>query len=106
MKNLARRSGALFLGLLATLAITAYFSLYTLQENELAIITKFGNPVRIVATSGLHLKLPGMLETVNRLDTRADLIETPPTQLLLGDKKPIIISCYILWKIHDPLLFF
>ena len=84
----------------------AYFSLYTVEENELVIITQFGKPARVVDESGLHLKLPGLLESVNRFDKRSDLFETQPTQLLLGDKKPIIISCFILWKIHDPLLFF
>lgn len=84
----------------------AYFSLYTVQENELVIVTQFGKPVRNIDKAGLHWKMPGFFETVNRFDKRSDLFVTQPTQLLLGDKKPIIISCYILWKIHDPLLFF
>lgn len=87
-------------------AATLYFSFYSVKENELAIITRFGKPVRIVETSGPHLKFPGILETVNLFDKRSDLFETQPSQLLLGDKKPIIISCYVLWKINDPMLFF
>jgi membrane protease subunit HflC len=86
--------------------MAGYFSLYTVAENELVIITRFGKPSRTIDQSGLHLKLPGLLESVNRFDKRSDLLETQPTQLLLGDKRPIIISCYALWKIHDPLLFF
>lgn len=82
------------------------FSTYTVLENELVIVTRFGNPKRIITTSGLHPKLPGFFESVNRFDKRADLFETQPTQLLLGDKKPIIINCFILWQIDDPLLFF
>lgn len=92
--------------ILAIIAGLGYFSLYVVKENELVIITQFGKPARIVTDSGLHLKLPGLLESVNRFDKRSDLFETLPSQLLLGDKKPIIISCYILWKIHDPMLFF
>jgi membrane protease subunit HflC len=83
-----------------------YFSTYTSLENELVIVTQFGKPVRTVDTAGLHFKLPGLLEQTNRFDKRSDLFETQPTQLLLGDKKPIIISCFVLWKIHNPLLFF
>lgn len=83
-----------------------YLSLYTVQENELVIITQFGKPARIVKNAGLHMKLPGLLESVNRFDKRSDLFETQPTQLMLGDKKPIIINCFILWAIDDPLLFF
>lgn len=90
----------------AVAAALTYFSLYTIPENELVIVTRFGKLVRIVEESGLHLKYPGIFESVNRFDKRSDLFETQPTQLLLGDKKPIIISCFILWKISDPQLFF
>jgi membrane protease subunit HflC len=92
--------------LLLGICVVGYFSLYTVKENELIIVTRFGKPVRTVDSSGLHYKLPGFFESVNRFDKRSDLFETQPTQLLLGDKKPIIIACYILWAIHDPLVFF
>ncbi|WP_020586991.1 protease modulator HflC [Desulfobacter curvatus] len=87
-------------------ALVGYFSLFTVAENELVILTRFGRPVRIIENAGLQIKLPGFFENVNRFNKRSDLFETQPTQLLLGDKKPIIISCYVLWKIYDPLLFF
>lgn len=110
-KTTARRvlhnlPGRKWLLLLCLLPVLLFFSCFTLQENEMAIVTRFGNPVRLIKNAGLHLKRPGLLETVNRFDKRADLFETQPTQLLLGDKKPLIVSCYILWRIADPLLFF
>lgn len=103
MKKIAKILGA---GLVAALLLLLFFSFYTVPENELVIVTRFGKPTRIVTESGLHPKLPGLLESINRFDKRSDLLETQPTQLLLGDKKPIIISCFVLWKIDDPLLFF
>lgn len=95
-----------FFVLIVVAAVVSYFSLYTVKENELVIITQFGKPVRTIDRAGLKVKMPGFLESVNRFEKRSDLFETQPTQLLLGDKKPIIISCYVLWKISDPLLFF
>lgn len=92
------------LGVLAVLV--GYFSLFSVAENELVILTRFGRPSRIIEHAGLQIKLPGFFENINRFNKRSDLFETKPTQLLLGDKKPIIISCYVLWKIYDPLLFF
>ena len=92
--------------IILVLAVVSYFSLYTVPENELVIITRFGKLSRIVENSGLHAKLPGFFESINRFDKRSDLFQTQPTQLLLGDKKPIIISCFVLWKIDDSLLFF
>lgn len=91
---------------LVLLGIVAFFASFTVKESELAIVTQFGKPVRIVKDSGLKLKLPGFFEQVIRFDKRSDMFETQPTQLLLGDQKPIIISCYVMWKIDDPLLFF
>jgi membrane protease subunit HflC len=54
----------------------------------------------------LYLKLPGFLQKVDRFDLRTVSYETQPIQLLLGDKNPIIVSCYIAWAIKEPLLFF
>ena len=90
----------------AVVGALVYFGTYTVKETELVIVTQFGKPARITDTSGLHFKLPGFFENLNRFDKRSGLFETQQTQLLLGDKKPIIISCFVLWKIDDPLLFF
>ncbi len=79
---------------------------YAVKDYEVVIITQFGKPVRSVENAGLHFKLPGIIEQVNRFDRRVDVFETAPTQLLLGDKKPIIVSCYVAWTIDTPLTFF
>jgi membrane protease subunit HflC len=97
----------LFIGLpiIVVLAL-AYFSTFTVNESESVVITEFGRPVRVVHQAGLHLKLPGFLQKVDRFDLRVDSYETQPIQLLLGDKNPIIISFYIAWAVEQPLLFF
>jgi modulator of FtsH protease HflC len=84
----------------------AYFSTCTVNESESVVITQFGRPVRVVQQAGLHLKLPGFLQKVDHFDLRIDSYETQPIQLLLGDKNPIIVSCYIAWAIEKPLLYF
>ncbi len=100
MKRIILLSGTILI------AIALYGSLFTVKEQEDVIITRFGKPMRTISTAGIYFKLPGFLETVNRFDKRIDMFETRPTQMLLGDKKPIIISCFVAWNIHDPLLFF
>ena len=79
---------------------------YTIKNYEVVIVTRFGKPVRTVDEAGLHFKLPALLEKVNRFDKRTDVFETPPTQLLLGDKRPIIVSCFVAWTVDTPLSFF
>ena len=69
-------------------------------------LPSFGKPVGTIHAPGLYFKRPGFLETVNRIEKRTHIFNTKPIQLLLGDKNPIIITCYICWRVKDPLLFF
>ncbi len=85
--------------------VLACYSLFTVNEKEFVIVTRFGKPVRTLEQAGLYFKRPGFLETVNRIEKRAKVFKTQPIQLLLGDKNPLIITCYVCWKISDPLTF-
>lgn len=90
----------------AVLVLLGVTSLFTVSETEYAIVTRFGKPVRTIQEAGLHLKRPWVLETVNRIERRLHVFTTQPIQLLLGDKNPIVLTCYICWRVSDPLLFF
>lgn len=83
-----------------------YISSFTLSECEYVILTQFGKPTATVKTAGFNWKRPGFLETVNRIERRNQAFTTQPIQLLLGDKNPIVLTCYICWRVCDPLLFF
>lgn len=87
-------------------AVLSGLCCYFVTDYEVVIVTQFGKPVRTIEDAGLHFKLPGMIEKVNRFDKRIDVFETSATQLLLGDKRPIIISCFVAWTIDSPLTFF
>jgi membrane protease subunit HflC len=91
---------------LAVVLTAAAFSLYIVNENEYVIVTQFGKPVRIVESPGLYFKLTGVLQQTNRFEKRTDVFETQPIQLLLADANPIILSCYITWRVTKPLTFF
>ena len=88
------------------LMIFMFTGLYTVNEQEYVIITQFGKPVRIVEEAGLYFKLPGFLQNINRVDKFVKNFTTQPIQLLLGDKNPVILTCYVCWQIEDPLSFF
>ena len=88
------------------LAAAAWLSAFTVTRNEYVIVTQFGRTVRTLGEPGLYFKLPGFLQTVNRLDGRLHIFKTEPTQMMLGDKNPLIPTCFICWRIADPELFF
>ncbi len=100
------KKGIIIIGMLILIGILGYLSYYTVNEKEWVIITQFGRPVKTVKEAGLHLKLPGIIQKVNRFEKRIEVFETQLIQLLLGDKNPIILSCYVSWKIENPLIFF
>jgi len=83
-----------------------YLSSFTVSGNEYVVLTQFGKPSATIKNSGFNWKRPGFLETVNRIDRRNQIFTTQPIQLLLGDKNPIVLTCYICWRVHAPLLFF
>ena len=91
---------------LIALAALACLCTYTVSQREFVVLTRFGKPMATIDTAGLHVKRPGLLETVNRIERRAHIFSTKPIQLLLGDKNPIIVTCYVCWRVKDPLLFF
>lgn len=88
------------------LGLGVYFSTFTVEENEKAVVTRFGNPVKTIEKAGLYIKRPGFMEKVYYFDKRTKIFETEPVQLLLNDKNPVITRVYIAWKIKDPLKYF
>jgi modulator of FtsH protease HflC len=94
----------LLLLILIPLGIWTLF-FFVVDQTEYAILTQFGKPVKIIEAPGLYKKRPGFLETVLRYDKRIRTFSAQPIQLLLGDKNPLILTCYICWKIDDPLLY-
>ena len=79
--------------------------LYTVDETQMAVVTRFGDPVATNRMPGLKLKAP-FIDTVNYFDKRLLLFDAPPDSLLTRDKKRLIIDVYARGRIVDPLLFF
>lgn len=97
---------AVILIVILFLGFGIYFSTFTVEENEKAVVTRFGNPVETIDKAGLYMKRPGFLEKIFYFDKRTKIFETEPVQLLLKDKNPVITRVYIAWKIKDPLKYF
>ncbi|HVP27914.1 MAG TPA: protease modulator HflC [Myxococcota bacterium] len=78
-------------------------SVFVVDETEHAVITQFGRPVAVVSEAGLHAKLPAPFQRVALLDKRTLFSLLQPTELLTADKKNIVVSSYLTWRIVDPL---
>jgi modulator of FtsH protease HflC len=91
---------------LALAAFVGFGAIYTLDETEQAVITRFGEPKGAAVTSpGLHFKAP-FVDKVNRFDKRWQPWRGDPNQIPTRDKKYIWVDTFARWRISDPLQFF
>ncbi len=78
---------------------------FTIDETQLAIVTRFGAFQRDYRSPGLYVKQP-FVETVVKMDSRLLRVDAQPASLLTSDKRNLVIDAYARYRILDPLLFF
>ena len=87
------------------LIVTAYSTFFIVPQTAQALVLQFGEPRRVVAEPGLHMKVP-FTQDVMFFDRRLLDIEPAPQPVTLSDKKRIEIDAYGRYRIVDPLIFF
>ncbi len=79
---------------------------FVVDETQVAIVTRFGEPRGEVTTPGLNTKTP-FIDTVTYFDKRLLIFDVPPDpNLLTKDKKRLVIDVYGRGRIVEPLKFF
>ena len=78
---------------------------FTVDETQLAIVTRFGAFQRDYRNPGLYVKQP-FVETVVKMDSRLLRVDAQPASLLTSDKRNLVIDAYARYRIIDPLKFF
>ena len=86
-------------------AIVIPQTFYIVDETQLAIVTRFGEPRVSITSPGLYVKTP-FVDTVRYFEKRILIFDAPPDSLLTEDKKRLLIDVYARARITDPLLFF
>jgi membrane protease subunit HflC len=105
MNPLGSRAGVAALAAIIVLFVLANMSLFTVTQTEQALITYLGQPVRVIQQPGLHVKWP-LVETVIPFDRRLLAQELPGEEVLLGDQRRLIVDCFTLYRIVNPLKYF
>ncbi|MDP7529714.1 MAG: protease modulator HflC [Candidatus Marinimicrobia bacterium] len=99
MKNIA------LIVLAVVVVLFLWFSLYTIDETEQAIILEFGKPMgETVSSAGLHFKLPW--RSVIKFEKRILEYDVEPQAIITKDKKKLEVDNYARWRITDPLMFY
>ena len=93
------------LPVIIVLGVTAFQSIFIVQEINQAIVLQFGDPKKIIQKSGLNFKLP-FIQNVAYLDKRVLNLDNPPEEVIAADQKRLIVDAFARFKIIDPLKFY
>lgn len=87
------------------IVITAFSSVFVVDEAEQAIIVQFGEPQGdVISEPGLHWKLP-FVQEVRRYDRRLLIWDGDVTQIPTLGREFIQVDTTARWRIVDPLQF-
>jgi membrane protease subunit HflC len=108
---MARALAAILVVLAAIAAVFAYLSMFIVRVNEQAVVLRFGSPQQIINQPGgkygpgLYFRVP-LVETVDYFDKRILDLDTPPLEVIVSDKKRLVVDAFARYRIIDPLLFY
>lgn len=77
---------------------------YMVRENEYAYVTRFSKFQAIHDSAGLHFKLP-VIDKVEKIPQFRMMYDVPPSEVLTGDKKTLVVDNFAVWQIDDPYKF-
>lgn len=95
-----------FVAVLAVIAaIVGYSSLFTVHQNQQALVLRFGEPIRVVKKPGLEYKIP-FVDGVIYIDKRILDLENPAQEIIASDQKRLVVDAFARYQIADPLKFY
>jgi modulator of FtsH protease HflC len=99
-----RRSRALLRAGVATLILAAAIAaacIVMVPAGQADVITRFGNPVRVVTQPGLAWKLPAPFESAIPVDLRLRTTATGLQDVGLSDGIRVLVQAYAAWQVPD-----
>ncbi|WP_341939518.1 protease modulator HflC [Marinimicrobium sp. C2-29] len=93
------------LALALVLIFVAASSIIIVPETQMVMVTQLGRPTRAIDQAGLAFKWPDPIETTVTLDKRQQLLSLAPTELVTRDRRNLVVSAFMVWRITDPAAF-
>ncbi len=90
---------------LVLVVVLAVSSVYVVEENEFAAVSRFSKIVHVEETPGLHFRIP-FVDSVRYFSKAVQLYDIPPSEVYTSDQQNMNVDCYVLWKISDPVTFY
>ncbi len=86
-------------------ALAFYSSAFIVHQNEQALVTRFGEPKRVVNQPGLNWKVP-LVDSVEIYDKRILDLDSQPQEVTASDQKRLVVDSFARYRIVDPLKFY
>jgi modulator of FtsH protease HflC len=93
-----------FAFILGAFVLVGAASSFIVDQTEMAIVTQFGDPRRVVSEPGLHFKTP-FIQTVIIFEKRILDLETPTAEVITADQKRLVVDAFARYRIENPLRF-
>lgn len=104
------RPVVLIVAAVIVLALVLFNTTFTVNFHEVAIRTRFGKPAGVEREAGLHLKAPFFIDSVTKLDTRLQIIESPLETVNTRDGQQLLVKAFLFWRVDTngeaPLSFY
>jgi modulator of FtsH protease HflC len=91
----------LVVAVVVVLALLLSACLVLVSPGQAIVVTRFGNPVRVITTSGLAAKLPTPIDNTVAVDLRLRTTSSGLHDVGTRDGLRIIVQAYIAWQIPD-----
>lgn len=79
-------------------------SAFIVPETQQIMVLQFGKPVEKYTTPGLKFKIP-FIQQVRVFDRRVLDVDPPPEEIILADRKRVVVDSFARYKINDMLAF-
>lgn len=80
-------------------------SVFIVTERQQTMVIQFGEPVALYTEPGLKFKIP-VIQQVMPFEKRALDIDAAPEQVILSDKKRLVVDTFARYRITDMLKFY
>jgi modulator of FtsH protease HflC len=89
----------------AAVVVIGGASMFSVDQTEQAIVTQFGQPVRVITQPGLNFKIP-FIQQVISLERRILDLESASIEAITSDQKRLVVDAFARYRIENPLRYF
>jgi membrane protease subunit HflC len=91
---------------LVVLLVIASLTLFTVDQRQNAIVFRLGEPVNVIRSPGLYMKVP-LLDNVRFFDVRILTLDADdPERFITSEKKNVLVDSFVKFRIVDVLQYY